>query len=189
MFQVTIFSGHDGEFRSDKRFYFTLFGGLDLVRPTLARQILSDRQLLQDQATFREKPILSKMMDSHERPREAPKPFFLTIFGGVDIKCPTLASEFLDFNEMLKARLLTMEDWERAIADLGRSQPTVASFTMFGGFNECELPTENEEIDSLAVQRHLGIISESAGKVLEFGIGHRGAERRATVRRAVMATA
>ncbi len=189
MIQVTIFGGHEGEFRSDKWFYLTVFGSLELVRPTLARQILADRQLSRDQAAFREQPIMSKMMKDHEKPRGAAKPFFLTMFGSVEIKCPTVAAEFVDCKEMLRAGLLTMEDWERAMADLGRAQPSVASFTVFGGFGECELPSEDEEVDSLAVQRHLGIIPESAGKVLEFGIGHRGSERQATVRRALLATA
>lgn len=189
MFQVTIFSGHQGEFRPDKWFYLTLFGSLDLVRPTIARQIIAERQLLRDQAAFQDKPLMSRMMEERERPRGAAKPFFLTLFGSVDIKCPTVAAEFVDCKEMIRSGLLTMEDWERAMADRGRSQPSVASFTVFGGFDECELPSENEEIDSLAVQRHLGIIPESAGKVLEFGIGHRGSERQATVHRALMATA
>ena len=41
----------------------------------------------------------------------------------------------------------------------------------------------------LALHRHLGTIPESAGRVLEFGIGQRDAERWATVRRAVATTA
>ena len=75
------------------------------------------------------------------------------------------------------------------MADLGRIDAGVASFTMFGGLGEYELPSEDEEVDSLATQRHLGNITESAGQILQYGIGHGGAERRATIQRAVHATA
>ncbi len=170
MVHVTIFAGHDGRLQPDKRFYLTLFGGCDLVRPTVARQLLTHRQAEKD-----------------HRPTGG-KPFFLTIFGGVDIKWPTLAAEFIDLREMLHGGLLAMEDWERSMAELARVDGAVASFTIFGGFDECKLPSEDEEVNSLAVQRHLGNIPESAGSVLQYGIGQSGAERTATVRRAVLAS-
>lgn len=171
MIHVTMFAGHDGQLQPDKRFYLTMFGGCDLVRPTVARQLLHERQVAQ-----------SGRPPTHT-------PFFLTIFGGVDITYPTLAEEFLDLREMLNSRLLSMEDWDRSMAQLGRAGTSVASFTMFGGFGEFELPSENQEVDSLAVQQHLGNIPESAGSVLQYGIGQKGSERTATLRRAVLATA
>lgn len=169
MIQVTIFGGHEGQLRYDKWFYLTLFGGCDLIRPTIARQLLARRE------------------GDRQAIAPAKKPFFLTLFGGVDIKSPTLAEEFIDLKEMLAGGLLTMGDWERAVANLGRDEWGVASFTMFGGFDETALPTEDEEIESLAAQRHLGNIPESAGQVLQFGIGQRGSERRATIHRAIQA--
>lgn len=171
MIHVTIFAGHDGQLQPDKRFYLTLFGGCDLVRPTVARQLLTRRHA-----------------ESAGNPMEH-RPFFLTIFGGVDIKMPTMAEEFLDLREMLNGGMLTMNDWERSMAQLARTSVSIASFTIFGGFGECELPSENEEVDSLAVQQHLGNIPESAGNVLQYGIGQKGSERVATLRRAVMVTA
>ncbi len=170
MIQVTIFGGHEGQLRFDKWFYLTLFGGFSLTRPTVARQVLAVRRAEQ------------------EHKQAVRRPFFLTIFGGGSIKSPTLAEEFIDLQEMLRTELLTMEDWERAVADLGRTDFGVASFTMFGGFDECALPSENEEVDSLAAQRHLGTISDGAGQVLQYGIGHRGSERRATLSCALRAT-
>lgn len=170
MLQVTIFGGHDGQLRGDKLFYLTLFGGCDLIRPTIARQLLATRG------------------SAGQPTAPARRPFFLTIFGGVDIKSPTLSAEFIDLKEMLGAGLLTMADWERAVAGLGQEESSVASFTIFGGFDETALPSENEEIESLAAQQHLGNISESAGKVLQFGIGQGGSERRATIHRAMQTT-
>ena len=171
MVHVTIFAGYDGRLQPSKRFYLTLFGGSDLVRPTVARQLLARQQAQQD-------------------PRFAGyKPFFFTMFGGVDIKSPTLTEEFLDLSEMISSGLLKMEDWDRTMARLGHVDGAVGSLTIFGGFDESALPSEAEEIDSLAVQRHLGNIPESAGEVLKYGIGHHGAERTATLRRALLAPA
>ena len=94
-----------------------------------------------------------------------------------------------DLREMITSCLLPREEWERSLAELGQAGGALASLTIFGGFDECELPGEDEEVDSLAVQRHLGNISESAGQALQYGIGRGGAERTATVRRAILATA
>ena len=105
--------------------------------------------------------------------------------GATEINAPTLAEEFIDLQELLRSGELRMDDWERHAADAGRSDVSISSFTLMAGFSECELPSENEEVDSLALHRHLGNIPESAGAVLQHGIGQRGAERRATLRRAV----
>lgn len=171
MIQVTVFSGRSGELRMDSSFYLTLFGRFELTRPTIARQILAKRQA--------------------QRPGHLPsaRPFFLTIFGGGTIKSPTLAAEFIDLKETISSGLLEMADWERAMSDLAQGEPILGSFTLFGGLDESGLPSEAQEIDSLAVQRHLGNIPESASQVLQYGIGQGGSERTATLRRAILATA
>lgn len=168
MIQVTIFSGHDGRLRFDKFLYLTLFGACEMTRPTVARQLLASRKNKGDGSAV------------------ARMPFFLTIFGAAFIKSPTLVEEFVELREMLAAGLLTMDDWDRAMGDM--SDGSVASFTLFGGFDECELPSMDEEVDSLAVQRHLGAISESAGQMLQYAIGQKGSERRSAVRRAILQT-
>jgi len=170
MVQLCVFSGHEGRWRPEQKLYLTLFGGCDLTRPTVARQILADREWRAD-------------------PRRSPqRTFFLTLFGGAVIKSPTLAEEFIDLREILDSGALSLADYERAIAGLGRSDSAIYSLTLFGGFVESQLPTENTEVDSLALQRHVGNIPESAGRVLQLGIGLKDAERRATVHRAVLAT-
>lgn len=171
MIQFCIMGGHEGLLRPDRKIYFTLMGGCELKRPTVARQILARRQ--------NEAAGLPK----------APKQFFITIMGGVDINCPTLAEEFIDLREMIQSRVLSMDDWDQAVADLTRGETSISSFTLMGGFSEYSLPSEDQEIESLAVQRHLGNISDRAGEVLQYGIGQRDSERRATLRRAVMAEA
>ncbi len=171
MIHVCIMSGHEGRLRLEKKVYLTFMGGQELTRPTVARQILAQRH----------------------RPKEAPerpnRQFFLTVMGGVEIKSPTLAEEFLDLREMLRSEALGHEDWERALADISRYEVHVSSFTLMGALEENTLPTEEEEIDSLALQRHLGNISDRALQVLQTGIGLRDAERRSAVRRAMLADA
>lgn len=167
MIHFCIMSGHEGSLGSDNKVYLTLMGACELVRPTLARQIVARRQ--------REQQGKSRL----------PRQMFLTLMGVTGITAPTLAEEFIDLQELLKGGELRMEDWERAMGDIGRSDVLASSFTLMGAFSECELPSENAEVDSLALHRHLGNISDGAGHVLQHGIGQRGAERRATLRRAL----
>ena len=188
MIQATIFGGHGGRLRFDKTIYLTLFGGCELVCPTAARHVLAQRQTQRDLKEFDEKPVMSRLLESDRRPKLR-RPFFLTIFGGTEIKSPTLAAEFIDLRETLDTGLLTLNEWDRAVADLSRSDWSVASLTLFGGFDECSLPSEDEEIESLALQRHLGNISASATEVLQYGIGQRDVERRSTIRRAIQSAA
>jgi len=171
MIQFCIMGGHEGRVRPERKLYVTLMGACELTRQSVARQILTRRQQEKD-----------------GRPGP-PAQFFLTLMGATEIKCPTLAEEFLDLRQLISSGALTMEDWDRATSDLGRLDVSIASFTLMGAFSENELPSENEEIESLAVQRHLGNISSAAGQVLQLGIGQRESERRATLRRAILAEA
>jgi hypothetical protein len=189
MIKITVFSGHEGQLRWDTSFYLTLFGGVDLVRPTVARQILTAK-------TQQQPPLVGADRDGGlvgraEQARFGPppykthRPFFLTVFGGVDIKSPTLAAEFMDLREMVRSGSLTLADWDRSIAMLAHADFAPASFTLFGGFDECSLPSESDEVDSLALQQHMGNIPSKSGQVLQMGIGRHETERLATVRRAI----
>jgi len=167
MFQVCIMSGHEGTIKPERMFYLTLMGGCDLTRPTVARQILSRKE--QHKMGF----------------VEPPRQFFFTLMGGVDIKSPTLAAEFLDMREMVRGGALSLSEWDAAMADLSRFDISIGSFTLMGGFSDGQLPSEANEIDSLALQFHLGNIPETSMRVLQTGIGQKDVERRSTVRRAL----
>lgn len=169
MIHVCIFSAHEGVVRPERKFYITLFGACSLVRPTVAKRLISRQQRPAEQAAT------------------PPPVFFLTLFGATEIKAPTLAEEFLDLRQALDSRALTLEEWDRAMAELTQLDVSVSSLTLFAGFGECELPEETEEIDALALQRHLGNISDSAGQILQYAIGQRQTERTATIRRAAVA--
>lgn len=169
MIQICIMGGQGGLLRPEKRFFLTLMGGCELQVPTVARQILAARR----------------------RPESVPRPprtqYFVTIMGATEIKLPTLAAEYVDLRELLGSGALTMSDWDRGLADVVQTEHHIASFTLMGGFEDSVLPAEDEEIESLALQRHMGNVSDSAGRVLQLGIGQRDPERRATIRRAVTA--
>ncbi len=168
MIHVCVCSGHEGELKHDKRFYLTLFGGCTLTGLTIARQVLVARRARENGRGGRAKP------------------FFLTICGGGEIKVPTLAEEFVDLRELLQSGALTLAEWDRALSDPDGVEASISSLTLFGGFNECALPTENEEVEGIARHRHLGTITERAGKVLQLAVGQRRSERHATVRQAVL---
>ena len=61
------------------------------------------------------------------------------------------------------------------------------SLTLFGTFSESELPSENEEIEGLALQRHIGTITDNSGQILELGVGRSGAQRRTVLQQAILA--
>lgn len=54
-----------------------------------------------------------------------------------------------------------------ALAYLPGTEGSVGSFTLMGGFSENTFPTEDREIDGLAIQRHLGNASDRATEVLQ----------------------
>jgi len=168
MIHFCMFSGHEGVLRSERKTYITIFAGCELVRPTIAKRFIATKQRGEEEV--------------------APPPvFFLSLFAGTEIKTPTLAEEFLDLRQALDSRAFTLEEWDRAMAELPQIDISISSLTLFAGFSECELPTETEEIDALALQRHLGNITDSAGQILQYAIGQRQAERTATIRRAAVA--
>ena len=167
MIQICVMGGHEGRMLPERKGYLTIFGSCELTRPTVARQIFARRQ--------RERQGLPP---THMQ-------FFLTICGASEIKVPTLAEEFIDLRDLLASGALDMNDWDRAVADISLSDVSISSFTVMGAFSESELPSEDAEIESLAVQSHLGSIPEGARKVLQLGIGQREGERRATLRRAL----
>lgn len=169
MIHVCIMSGQDGYLASDNKFYFTLMGACDLICPTLARQIVAKRE---------------RERNGTSRP---PRQFFLTIMGATEITAPTLAQEFLDFKDLLQSGAIAMADWDRHSGEIGRADVSVGSWKLMGHFSDSELPSDDDEVNALALQRHLGNISEAEGTALQYGIGQRGAQRRSAVRRAIAA--
>lgn len=169
MFHFCIFGGQGGELSPDKKVYVTIFGACELKRPTVARQIIEMRQA-------------SRQPDRH------PMRFFLTVCGATELQAPTLAEEYIDLQDALRAGLLTLEEWDRSVARIGSSDDfRASSFTLLGGFSTSELPSEDEELERLALNRHLGTIPEPASRALMLAVGRGGSQRPAAVRQAVAA--
>lgn len=167
MLQVCIMGGHDGRLQPEKKVYLTLFGGVELARPTVARQILAYR---------------TQQSDGSFKPS---RHIFITICAGVEISAPTLAEEFIDLRELIQSGQLSLRDWEMCMADVAKFDSSITSFTLMGGFSETGLPSEKEEIDSLAVQQYLGTIPEQVIDILKFGVGQKSVDRRSTLRKAL----
>ncbi len=168
MIHFCVFGAHEGILAPDKVVYFTMFGGCELKQPTLAKRLLEARRY--------------ENMGMPIRRRN----FFVTIFGGTSIKVPTLAEEFLDLQDALRAKLIAFEDWDAAVVHLN-DNPGFGSLTAFGGFEGAELPSEDEEVEGLALNRHIGNISEPAGRTLELAVGRGGSHRTAILRQALAA--
>lgn len=170
MFHFCIFGAQAGQLSSSKRVYITICGGCELKRPTIAKQILEVK-----------------------RRKEAGLPVYrqhliVTLCGATEVKLPTMAEEYIDLQDALRSRHLSMHEWEEALVDISTDDNIrVGSFTMCGAFEADELPEESAEIDGLALNRHIGRISEAAGKTLELGVGQKGAQRVATLRQAIAA--
>jgi hypothetical protein len=167
-----MFGAFEGRLRANKRLFLTMFGGSTLRRPTLARRILAERAQRRPDQPGRSRHIV------------------VTLFGATEIKAPTLTEEFLDLQEAVKSGALSGDAWNEFASDLARAdEETLFSLTLFGGFEEAALPSEDEEVDSLALQRHLGNISDSAVQILQLGVGQDDAHRRAVLRQAIAASA
>ncbi|MEE9295097.1 MAG: hypothetical protein V3W34_09095 [Phycisphaerae bacterium] len=171
MFHFCIFGSREGELTPDQKVCITAFGACELRRPTLAKLLIESRQ--------RAKAGLPKR--TH---------FFITICGATELKLPTLAEEYLAMQEAVNSGVLTVGDWDAAMTHLSSDDVFQCdSLTIMGGFGSHELPAENEEVDGLALNRHLGHIPEQAGQMLELGVGQRGSQRAAIVRQAFATTA
>lgn len=169
MVNFSIFGGHEGQLSPDKRVYVTIFGGCDLRRPTMVRQVLELRR---------------RTLAAVERP----SCFFLTLFGGVHLKYPTLAEEYTELFDALRSGTLTLEEWDRAAGQAAAGlAPRVSSLTVFGGLGSEDLPDDDAELEALALQRHVGAIPPAVAEMLMLAIGHGGAQRISAVRFAAAA--
>jgi hypothetical protein len=185
MLQLCVFGSYEGSLVPERRAYFTMFASSALRRPTLARELLALRQTAPDCP----QPASPGGPPPTGNPLAAPgRNVIITVFGSTELKYPTLAEEFIDLREAVRSGALDLRQWDTYLPALTQWQrSTYLSFTLFGSFNEAVLPTEDEEIESLALHRHLGSIPDVGGQVLETGVGQSGSQRRAIIHQAVRA--
>lgn len=168
MFHLCLFGGHAGELGNRRKAYLTIFGGTQLRWPSIAKQMV---------ALHQPGPL----------PGGPATQCFLTIFGRTEITAPTLANEFLDLQNALRSGQLTLDDWDRSVVRIGETR-RAASLTLFGSFDGDRVPGEDAELDDLALNRHLGYISDEAAELIMRAVGTRGTSRAAVVRQAVATT-
>lgn len=167
MLQICLFGSYEGRLPANKRLFLTMFGGCTLRRPTLARQLIEAQ---------------GKDPSQVHRPRCA----VVTLFGATEVKVPTLSEEFIDMQEAVRSGALAINSLDQLASRLASAESdSVFSLTLFAGFEEACLPSEDEEVDGLAIQRHLGNISDSAAGILQMGVGQNDSHRRAILRQAV----
>jgi hypothetical protein len=169
MAHFSMFGGNDGQLGPGGDVYITVFGGSDLKRPPVASQLAGWR--------------------GHPAGSSESTYFFFTLFGSTTLSWPTLAEEYLALRDALRAGTITLEDWDRFVTrPAGTGALRTNCLTLFGGFEGDVLPKEEKELDDLSLQRHLGLIPESAVQLLMLAVGQAGQARLAAVRHAVVAT-
>jgi hypothetical protein len=168
MAHFSMFGGNNGVLGPGGDFYITIFGGSDLKRPPMAAQLAGARAGSAGQGE-----------NAY---------FFLTLFGGTTVSWPTLAEEYLALHDALRAGTIALEDWDRFVTRPRLAGPArTHCLTLFGSFEGDALPREEKELDDLSLQRHLGLIPETAVQLLMLAIGQGGTQRLAAVRHAVAA--
>ncbi len=181
MFHFTIFGGSEVTINGGGQLILTLCGGTDIRRPTLAKQIMQEKHRLMTEQTVRpqgDEPsdvqgmlhfFDRRALGSH-RPRRR-STFVLTICGGVEIKPPSIAEEFMEMRELVASGLITEEEWDQLIGRLYQfGELEVSSFTLMGGMEEVSL-SEAEELRKIQGANELGLISEDEQTALRSVVG------------------
>ncbi len=169
MVHFSIFGGNEGQLTAGGAVYVNILGGASLRRPPVATRLLE----------------LARAGPTDSRTRY----FFISVFGGLSIRWPTLAEEYLALLEALRSGLIRLEEWDRVMVGPGADPlGRTGSLSLFGSIDTDALPTEEEELDALSLQRHSGTIPQPAVERLILAIGQRGAPRLTAVRQAAVAT-
>ncbi len=148
MIHFTIFGGTETTLGPNLRICLTLFGGTELRRPTVARQILTNKR------QGRSESISGKFAFKN-------RCLVVTLFGATEVLCPTLAEEFLDLKSLLASEQITSTEWDRAVSRITEEESGVdfITLTLFGGFG-LEYPSRSSELERIDKQRELGLISQ-----------------------------
>jgi hypothetical protein len=169
MLHFCVFGGSDTELRTEGGVYVTIFGGATLRRPPLAHALTLHRGQSAEKTRI------------HQH-------YCLVLFGGITVSWPTVVQEYLSLRDALRSRTITLDEWDNFVAQSGvDGSLRVNSLTLFGGFDSNETPSEDDELDTISMHRHLGQISEDAAERLMLAIGQSGPHRLAIVRQAVQA--
>lgn len=182
MVHFTIFGGSEVTLGLGGKLIVTLFGGTDVRKPTLAKRLMQEKHMLASAQPGPDKDL--KNVDKvllflgGNYPAGKPGParnrssFILTIFGGVEIKPPSIAEEFMDMRELMSSGLISESEWDQLVGRLYQmgEMDSVSSFTLFGGMGEGSL-SEDEEIKKIHSARELGLIDTEEERALRSVVG------------------
>ncbi len=134
MFHLTLFSGTEGEMSPIGCTVLTVFGGAELRRPTLARQIL----------TLRARPNAKRglwrwLSGSDEN-------LVVTIFGGTVVHEPTLVEEYAALSALVRSGQVAREELAMLLDRFGGDPRVTAyrSFTLFGACSSRRISAKHE---------------------------------------------
>lgn len=155
MIRIAIFGASEHLMGGPRRIYLTLFAGMDLHRPTLAKRLLERKYSPNSGGGW----------------FGLPTDIVLCAFGGVDIREPSLADEFVDLRVLLSAGLLTRDEWDEAVYRLAAGdREGYASFAIFGAI-EAQLATKEEERNRIEAHRQAGLLSEREADRIDAMVG------------------
>ena len=173
MIHFTIFAGTETELTANLRVCLTIFGGTDILRPTLAKQILSAKRRSRSDSSGGKFALRKRCLA-------------VTVFGATSIKCPTLAEEFLDLKALLASEAITSQEWDRAVSRLADEDTGVEfiTLTVFAGFG-VEFPSKSAEIERLEKQTEVGLISQREQNALLHMVEYEPKDARALLSQVV----
>lgn len=155
MIRIAIFGASEHLMGGPKKLYLTLFAGMELHRPTLAKRLLERKYSPR----------------SHRGWFGLPKDVIFVACGGVDIREPSLADEFVDLRVLLSAGLLTREEWDEAVYRLAAGDhEDYISFAIFGAI-EAQLASKEEERNRIEAHRQAGLLSEREADRIDSMVG------------------
>lgn len=166
MVHVTLFGGTAVPVSSRGRIVFTMFGSTELRCPSLGKRLAAMA------ATRTDSPAGARGLLRAKR-RDEGQVVAITIFGATVVKYPTMAEEFVDLRDWAASCRLSPAQRRELLAAARQEHytPHVATFTLFGGFDE-EYPDRQEQQRRLEELHALGVISDqerrSLSNLLEF---------------------
>ena len=183
MFHFTIFGGSEVTLTGSRQLIFTLFGGTDVRKPTLAKRLMQEKhapwsaepagQVDTDDKLHKFKNFFEKLdSGAGGRPGQRSSTFLLTIFGAVELKPPSIAEEFMDMRELVSSGLIEPREWDQLVGRMYQmgDLDSISSFTLFAGMDEAAL-SEEEEIKKIASATSLGLISGDEEQALRSVVG------------------
>ena len=176
MIHVTFCGGSEAEMSPGGFTAFTMFGGVELRRPTLAQRILYRRA------------NRNKTYSRWDRFMGRGKSLVITLFGGTDIIPPTVMEEYAAMRNLMQSGVVTKEECLMLIDELsaGDDCSEVSRFTMFGA---CEFSQQKakKELKALDAAQDARIIDGETRRQLENAVGCPPSTAAGVVARAAMA--